>query len=168
MMMNNIVLIGMPGCGKSVIGKILAEKLRLTFLDLDTYIEESTKHSITEIFKSGETQFREIEANATLEVSEKSSAVISTGGGIVKIYENILNLKKNGIIIYINRPIKNIIGDIDFENRPLLSKNPSQLYRLLKEREPLYNEYCDYEIMNNSNIEDAVNNIIEIYAEINK
>jgi shikimate kinase len=167
-MMKNIVLIGMPGCGKSVIGKILAEKLKLTFLDMDTYIEESTKHCITEIFKSGEKLFREIEAKAALEVSEKSSTVISTGGGVVKMYENILNLKKNGIIIYINRPIKNIVGDIDVETRPLLSRDSSYLYRLLNERGPLYNEYCDHEIMNISNIEDAVNNIIEIYAEINK
>lgn len=167
-MRKNIVLIGMPGCGKSVIGKILAEKLRLTFLDMDTYIEESTKCSITEIFKSGEALFREIEAKATFQVSEKSSSVISTGGGVVKMYENILNLKKNGIIIYINRPIKNIAEDLDVKNRPLLSKDPSKIYRLFEERGPLYKKYCDHEIMNISNIEDVVNSIIEIYAEINK
>ncbi|WP_318010949.1 shikimate kinase [Clostridium estertheticum] len=166
--MKNIVLIGMPGCGKSVIGKILAEKLKLTFLDIDTYIEESTKHTITEIFKNGEALFREIEAKATLEVSEKAPAVISTGGGVVKMYENIINLKKNGIIIYINRPIKNIAEDIEVNTRPLLSKDPSGLYRLFKERGPFYKKYCDHEIMNISNIEDVVNNIIEIYAEINK
>ena len=75
----------MPGCGKSVIGKILAEKLKLTFLDIDTFIEESTKYNITEIFKNGEPFFREIEAKATFEVSEKAPAVISTGGGVIKM-----------------------------------------------------------------------------------
>ncbi|MBU3143665.1 shikimate kinase [Clostridium sp. CF012] len=166
--MKNIVLIGMPGCGKSAIGKILAEKLRLSFLDIDTYIEECTNHTITEIFKNGEALFREIEAKAITEVSEKAPAVISTGGGVVKIYENILNLKKNGIIIYINRPIENIAGDIDIETRPLLSKDPSQIYKLFEERGPLYKKYCDHEIMNISNIDDVVSNIIEIYTEINK
>ena len=165
--MKNIVLIGMPGCGKSVIGQILAEKLGMTFLDIDTYIEESTKHTITEIFKNGEEGFRDIEAKAVEEVSEKAPAVISTGGGVIKRYENILNLKKNGIIIYINRPIENIAVDIDVEARPLLSKDPSQLYRLYKERGPLYKKYCDHEIMNIGNIDDVVSNIIEIYAKIN-
>jgi len=168
MVMKNIVLIGMPGCGKSVIGKILAEKIGLTFLDIDTYIEESTKHSITEIIENGEPFFREIEAKATFQVSEKALAVISTGGGVVKLYENIINLKKNGIIIYINRPIKNIVEDIDVKNRPLLLKDPSEIYRIFVERAPLYKKYSDHEIMNNSNIEDVVSNIIEIYEEINK
>lgn len=168
MMMKNIVLIGMPGCGKSAIGKILAGKLRLSFLDVDTYIEESKNLTITEIFKYGEALFREIEAKAIEEVSVKTPAVISTGGGVVKIYENILKLKKNGIIIYINRPIENIIGDIDMETRPLLAKEPSQIYRLFEERGPLYKKYCDHEIMNISNIDDVVSNIIEIYTEIYK
>ena len=167
MKMKNIVLIGMPGCGKSAIGQIVSEKLGMTFLDIDAYIEESTNHSITEIFKNGEEGFRDVEAMATLHLSESASVVISTGGGVINRYENILNLKKNGIIFYINRPIKNITGDIDIDARPLLSKDISQLYRLFKEREPLYKKYCDHEIMNISNIDSVVNNIIEIYEKIN-
>ena len=110
MKMKNIVLIGMPGCGKSTIGEILAEKLEMFFLDIDTYIEESTNHTITEIFKNGEPAFRDIEAKVVIELSKKSPAVISTGGGVIKRYENIINLKRNGLIIYINRPIKDIEG----------------------------------------------------------
>ncbi|MGH4121976.1 MAG: chorismate mutase [Clostridium sp.] len=164
----SIVLIGMPGSGKSAIGQILAEKLGVIFLDIDTYIEDSTNLKITEIFKNGEELFRDIEAKVTFEVSQKVPAVISTGGGVIKRYENIINLKKNGIIFYINRPIKNIEGDIDIKSRPLLSKDLSQLYSLFEERGTLYKKYCDYEIMNISNIDDVVNNIIEIYAENNK
>lgn len=168
MKMENIVLIGMPGCGKSIIGKILAEKLEMMFLDIDTYIEENEKHSISEIFKNGESGFRDIEVKAVIELSKKTPAVISTGGGVIQRYENILNLKKNGIIIYINRPIENIVRDIDVNTRPLLSKGPSQIYELYEERKAFYKKYCDHEIMNISNIDDAVNNIIKIYAEINK
>jgi len=167
MKMKNIVLIGMPGCGKSAIGQILSEKLRMTFLDIDAYIEESTNHTIAEIFKNGEEGFRDVEAMATLHLSESASVVISTGGGVINRYENILNLKKNGIIFYINRPIKNIAEDIDIEARPLLSKDVSQLYRLFKGRGPLYKKYCDHEILNISNIDNVVNNIIEIYEKIN-
>lgn len=163
--MKNIVLIGMPGCGKSTIGEILAKKLGLNFLDIDTYIEETAKQNITEIFKNGEAVFRDVEAKAILKLSEKLSTVISTGGGVVKRYENILNLKKNAIIIYINRPIENIATDIDIKTRPLLAKDPSKIYKLFQERGPLYEKYCDYEIMNTSNIDDAVSNIMKIYTE---
>ena len=87
-------------------------------------------------------------------------------GGIIKRQENILNLKKNGIIIYINRPIENIVEDIDVETRPLLAKDSSKIYRLFEERGPLYKKYCDYEVMNISDIDDVVNNIIQIYKQI--
>ena len=161
-MMKNIVLIGMSGCGKSEIGKILSEKLEMIIFDIDAYIESSIEISITEIFENGETGFRDIEAKAVMELSEKTSAVISTGGGVIKRYENILNLKKNGIIFYINRPIENIAADIDVEVRPLLKKDPSKLFRLFEERGLLYKKYCDHEVMNISSIYDVVNNIIEI------
>ena len=166
--MKNIVLIGMPGCGKSVIGEILAEKIEMTSLDLDTYIESSTKLTITEMFKNGEDGFRDIEAKAVVELSEKNLVVISTGGGVIKRYENILNLKKKGIVIYINRPIENIAADIDVKTRPLLAKDPSKIYRLFEERGHLYKKYCDYEVMNISDIYDVVNKIIEIHSQINK
>jgi len=163
----SIVLIGMPGCGKSVIGEILAEKMAMTFIDVDTYIRNSTKLTIIELFKNGEEGFRDIEANAAVELSEKNPAVIATGGGVIKRYENILNLKKTGVVIYINRPLDNIASDIDVVARPLLAKDPSQLYKLFEERGDLYKKYCDHEVMNISSIDDVVNNIIEIHEKIN-
>lgn len=166
-MMKSIVLIGMPGCGKSTIGEIIAQKMEMTFIDSDSYIRESTKCTIAELFVNGEEGFRDIEAKATLELSKKNPAVIATGGGVIKRYENILNLKKNGIIIYINRPIENIVADIDVEARPLLAKDSSQLYKLLEERGHLYKKYCDHEVMNISSIDDIVNNIIAINTQIN-
>ena len=158
----------MPGCGKSEIGDILAQKIKKNFLDIDTYIEVSTKLSITDIFKNGEDGFRDIEASAVMELSKRESVVISTGGGVIKRYDNILNLKKNGIIIYINRPIKNIEADINVDDRPLLAKDPSKISKLFEERDSLYRKYCDYEVMNISGIDDIVNNIVEIYKLIDK
>lgn len=164
-MRKSIVLIGMPGCGKSTIGEMVAKKMDMIFIDADDYITESTKHTIIELFKNGEDGFRDIEAKAVVELSEKNPAVIATGGGVIKRYENILNLKKTGILIYINRPIENIVADIDVVARPLLAKDPSQLYKLLDERYDLYKNYCDHEVMNISNIDDVVNNIIDIHTQ---
>lgn len=166
--MKNIVLIGMPGCGKSEIGEILAHKIHMKFIDVDTFIESSKSCSITDIFKNGEEVFRDVETNAVMKLSQNHDVVISTGGGVIKRYENIINLKKNSIIIYINRPIENIITDINIEGRPLLAKDPGRISKLFEERGPLYNKYCDYEVMNISEIEDVVHNIINIYNKINK
>lgn len=166
--MKNLVLIGMPGCGKSVIGEKLAQELEMEFVDLDKYIEASTELAITEIFKNGETEFRDIEAKSIVKISNKDDIVISTGGGVVKNYENIINLKKNGVIIYINRSIDNISADIEVEHRPLLSKDPSQLYKLFEERHDLYKKYCDYEIMNNTDIDEVVCDIIKVYTKISR
>lgn len=165
--MKNIVLIGMPGCGKSEIGKIIAEKIEMNFIDVDAFIEASTSRSITEIFRNGEDGFRDIESIAVRDLSKKHHVVISTGGGVIKRYENILNLKKNGIIIYINRPIENIVSDIKIEGRPLLAKDPGKLSKLFEEREPLYKKYCNHEVMNISEIDDVVNSIIQIYNKVN-
>lgn len=166
--MKNLVLIGMPGCGKSMIGEILAEKLEMEFIDLDKYIEATTELAITEIFKNGEEEFRDIEAKSIVKICNKDRLVISTGGGVVKNYENIVNLKKNGMVIYINRSIDNIAADIEVEHRPLLSKDPSQLYKLFEERHDLYKKYCDHEIVNNTDIEEVVCDIIKIYTKISR
>ena len=167
-MMKSIVLIGMPGCGKSTIGEMIAKKINMDFIDVDEYIRESTKLTIIELFIDGEEGFRDIEAKAAMELSQKNPAVIATGGGVIKRYENIINLKKTGIIIYINRPLENIASDIDVVARPLLAKDPTQIYTLFEQRGDLYKKYCDYEVMNVSSIDDIVNNIIEIHSQVNK
>jgi len=164
--MKNIVLIGMPGCGKSEIGEILAQTIHMKFIDVDAFIESSTSCSITNIFKNGEDKFRDIEANTVRNLSKKHNVVISTGGGVIKRYENILNLKKQGIIIYINRPIENIVSDINIDSRPLLAKDPGRISKLFEERGPLYKKYCDHEVMNISEIDNVVNSIIEIYNKV--
>lgn len=166
--MKNIVLIGMPGCGKSEIGEKLAKKIHMKFIDVDAFIESSTSCSITDIFKNGEDGFRDIEANEVRELSQKQNVVISTGGGVIKRYENIINLKNQGIIIYINRPIENIVSDIIIDSRPLLAKDPGRISKLFEERGPLYKKYCDYEVINISGIDDVVNSIIQIYKRINE
>lgn len=158
-MSKNIVLIGMPGCGKSTIGYILSKQLNMGFIDMDKYIELNEKKSIKEMFMIGEDYFRDIETKYSAIISKFNSYIIATGGGIVKRHENIKYLKENSIIVFINRPIENIINDIDADIRPLLSNGKEKLYQLFNERIDLYKKYSDIEIYNNDEITEIINMI---------
>jgi shikimate kinase len=162
----NIVLIGMPGSGKTAIGRLVAEGLGLQFYDVDEYIEDTERKSIKEIFTRGEDHFRDIESAAIKEISGKSPAVIATGGGAVKRNENMEALKGNSIIIFLNRPLENIIKDVDMASRPLLAGGVSRIYELYEERYHLYKKYSDYEILNDAGFEDAVDKIMSLLGAI--
>lgn len=156
----NIVLIGMPGCGKTTIGKLLASRLGRKLIDTDACIERVQGCTINEIFKQGEHEFRRLEAEAILSLEQERSAVITTGGGVVKNPANMSSLKKNGIIVYIDRSIENIAGDIDTSTRPLLAQGKDRLEGLYAERHELYSKYCDFTVKNDGLITAAVESII--------
>lgn len=162
--MKNLVLIGMPGCGKSTIGKLAAMKLNIPFVDVDEYIENKCGAKVSEIFeKKGEKIFRDIESSCIKELSEKSDLVISTGGGAVLKEENMINLKGNGIIMFIDRSPEDIVSDVDVASRPLLAQGSERIYTLYNERIDLYRKYCKHHITNNSSIDAVVNNILLRY-----
>lgn len=158
-MVKNIVLIGMPGSGKTTIGKELSKKLSMNFIDVDSYIEENEKMSISDMFEISEEYFRQIEKKYIAKLSKLNSTVIATGGGVVKNENNILLLKSNSIIIYINRKIDDIMKDIDISKRPLLKDGKDRLKDLFIERHHLYKRYCDIELVNDSGLRDAVDKI---------
>ncbi len=138
----NIVLTGMPGVGKTTIGKILSEKLRKTFIDTDEEIKNMGK-SPEEIIKTeGEERFREIEKEIISSLSSKNNCVIATGGGAVLREENIRALKRNGRVLFLNRNIKDISPTPD---RPL-SKDREALKKRFEERLPIYRRSCDIEM----------------------
>lgn len=155
----NIVFIGMPGSGKTTTGKAIAKKLNLSFYDIDECIENREGMSIKEIFVNGEDYFRNVEAEVIKETSMLCPCIISTGGGSVKVPSNMENLKKNSIIFFINRPIENIIKDIDITTRPLLAGDISKTYNLYKERYPLYKKYCNIEVMNDTSLEEFIERV---------
>jgi shikimate kinase len=159
MLDRNIVLIGMPGCGKTTIGKNLSIILKKEFIDIDEYIEKMQNKSIDEFFLDGEESFRNIESAAVEEVSKKNNLIVSTGGGIVKKSENIEKFRENSIIIFINRPLELIEKDIDISTRPLLKNNKNALKNLYNERYPLYKSYCDYEAVNDRSVEYIVDEL---------
>ena len=162
----NIVLIGMPGSGKTTIGRLLAKKMKARFYDVDKCIRMKEGKSIPEIFKHGEDYFRLIESRVIQGLSKKQSSVISTGGGSIKLSKNIDALKKNGIIIFINRDINEIIDNVKLSNRPLLGNDKDKIYKLYNERIHLYKKFCDYEIINDSSLEVSVNKVYELVNSI--
>ena len=157
--MKNIVLIGMPGCGKSTIGYRMSQKINYSFFDADKYLEEKENRIISDIFsKEGEEYFRKLETKYLKDLSKKEQIIISTGGGAVKKKENIDTLKQNGIIIFLDRTIEDISKE-NHENRPLL-QNIENLWKLYDERINLYRKYADIIIKNDDDMNLIVERII--------
>ncbi len=156
--MENIVLIGMPGCGKSTLGKALAELTGKTFVDADAAIVEAAGMPIPEIFATqGEPGFRALETQVLAKLGKGSGQVIATGGGCVTREENHRLLKQNGILFCLERDL----GKLPTEGRPL-SKDLEQLYRV---RQPLYRRFADHFIDNNGSAQAAVSQILTLWEE---
>lgn len=153
----NIVLIGMPGSGKSTIGKLVAERLNREFIDTDSLIEKKANMQVREIFdRYGEQKFRELESEIIKEVGKLSQKVIATGGGIVKKKENELYLKRNSKVVYLKRDLRSLATD----NRPL-SKDFLAIEKLYSERKSLYEKLADVTIENDIDIDSAVEGVIK-------
>lgn len=159
--MKNIVLIGMPGSGKTTIGTLLSKKLNMKFIDMDEFIESTENKSISHMFEIGEEYFRNAESKSAKILGSESSLIIAAGGGVIKRKENIDYFKKNSIIVFINRPVDKIMEDIEIDTRPLLKEGKDRIYTLYDERLPLYKQYCDVEVLNDKSLNDAVNKIID-------
>ncbi len=136
----NIVLTGMPGSGKSTLGKMLAERLGREMVETDEIISEEAGTSIREIFdEHGEQYFRDLESEVIKRFSVKSGIVISTGGGAVLRKENVDALRMNGVIVFIDRPLDQLKAT---DSRPL-SDDRSKLEKLYEERYEIYKDTAD-------------------------
>ncbi|MFW2491024.1 shikimate kinase [Clostridium chromiireducens] len=156
-MKNKVVFIGMPGCGKSTIGRLISKELNIKFVDMDKYIEDMTSKTISELFEVGEENFRNFESLACKKLAEESNIIISSGGGVVKRKENIDVLKEESFIIFIDRPLEDLLGDIDISKRPLLKDGRDKLVRLYEERYELYRTSADEIIKNDKEIKNTIN-----------
>ena len=155
--MQNIVIIGMPGSGKTAVSTMLAERLGRKIFDTDTIVSEKAGVTIPEIFAAqGEAGFRKLETEATAEVGKLSGNIISTGGGVVTVADNYELLHQNGVIVWIERDTNKLARD----GRPIsLSSDLNELYAA---RLPLYERFADIKADNNGDINDTVNAIMEM------
>lgn len=143
--MGNIVLIGMPGTGKSLIGKFLAELTGKTLQDTDAKIEEEAKMTIPEIFeKEGEAGFRDRESAICKKLGKERNLIIATGGGAILRPENVDALRQNGTLVHITRSI----DKLPTRGRPL-SQNIETLKKMEAQRMPLYKAAADITFRNN-------------------
>lgn len=152
----NIVLMGMPGSGKSTVGLALAAKLNRPFVDTDeVIIEREGMHTSKIIEQKGEPYFRDKETEVVNEVSKLQGYIIATGGGVVLRDENMKALKQNGIIVFLDRNILNLSKD----GRPL-SQGPDALQKMYKERIGLYTKYADAIADSNISVDGVADSII--------
>ena len=147
--MENIILIGMPGCGKTAIGKQIAIHLTMGFVDTDEMVVKKCGKAIKEIFSEhSEAYFREKESKVLKEACERQNTVIATGGGIILSKENRALMKKSGTVFYINRPLDLILRDIEIANRPLLANGKEKLIEIFNTREHLYQGTAKFTVLN--------------------
>ncbi len=159
--MQNIILIGMPGCGKSTIGPALTEKMGKQFVDADEVLVSKADMYIPEIFEvEGETGFRRRETEVLSELGKQSGLVIATGGGCVTKKENYAPLHQNGIIVWIQREV----SKLPTEGRPI--SKTENLQELYEKRKPLYASFADVSVVNDGKIDEVCQRIWEAVHEI--
>lgn len=158
---SNIVLVGMPGCGKTTLSKILSDKLSKKFVDTDQEIQKYFQEKISKIFEIyGEEKFREAETEIIKKHGKENNLILSTGGGAVVDSENYYPLKQNSRIYWIKRDL----NKLDTKNRPL-SKNLNEIKKIYESRKLLYENFSDKIIFNNERLEDAAQKILEDFYE---
>lgn len=157
----NLILIGMPGSGKSTLGKMLAFELRREFLDSDALIEKEQGCTVAEIFAGqGEVQFRKLEKEMIKKLSLLKNKIIATGGGSLIDPENLQNLQKNGRFYYLKRDLELLSQ----KGRPL-SSSKEAIEKLFNSRKEVYQNAADCIIDNNAAPEIALQKILEDFHE---
>ena len=143
-MNDNIVLVGMPGSGKSAVGRVLAKRLRRTLVETDAETENAAGMSIADVFAAhGEAHFRELETTVLTRALSESAQVVSTGGGIVLSAENRALMRKSAWVAYLSAPVSLLCGRLkaDSAARPLLPEiSADAVEELLRQREKLYQQ----------------------------
>jgi len=164
--MKNIVLIGIMGSGKSTVSRHLGDRLGRPVVEMDDYVMEKFHQTIHEMFAVSEDYFRDCETEAVRDIAKETDQIISTGGGVILRDENIDLLRQNGIIFFLDRPLEDIVNDVDTSARPLLKDGPEKLYALAKARKDKYLAACDVHIINDGTYEECVEKILNVMEKV--
>jgi shikimate kinase len=166
----NITFIGMPGVGKSVIGRELAKRLNYRFIDVDEIIEEQSGLKLQEIIdRFGDDKFLEMEKRAVLGLNTLDNCIIAPGGSVIYSPEAMGFLKRNSIIVFLNAPLKTIRKRLrNLDVRGIVGLKKKSLKALFDERLILYGQYADLtiEILDDSDIESIIGAIILKYVKL--
>lgn len=153
----NIILIGMPGCGKSTVGKELAEKMNREFFDCDEEIAKRGETPSELIKKYGEEHFRQIESEVLRELCKKSGCVIATGGGAVTRERNYDIIRQNATVVFIERDIKRLAT----RGRPLSQGGEEKLINMYEIRYPLYKKFSHFSVQSQKHSEKTAELILK-------
>lgn len=162
----NIVLIGMPGSGKTTLGKQLASRLGRTFVDADDFVVQLEGKTIADMFAVSEEYFRDAETRAAQELAKRRGLVVACGGGVIKRSVNIEIFKKTGVVIFLDRSPDDIVTDVDVASRPLLKDGKQKVYDLYDERIALYRSAADYTIVNDKKAEEILDELVRLSESI--
>jgi shikimate kinase len=157
-----VYLVGMPGAGKSVVGKELAGRLGVPFIDLDAEIERAAGARVSDIFTGeGEAAFRAREAAALTDVGMHDPAVVACGGGVVLEASNRITLRNTGVVVFLDVPLEQLRDRVrPAADRPLI-RAEGDLERLLADREPLYREFAAHVVDGTGTPGDVAEAIVE-------
>ncbi len=156
----NVVLVGMPGCGKSTVGRLLAARLNKTFTDTDAVVEQMAGMSIpTLIAEQGETAFRDYEQQAVESTGKQLGQVIATGGGAILREINRHALRQNGTVVFLERPL----ADLSTQGRPL-SQGGAALQAMYEQRLPLYREMADVTVAVHPTASETCQRVMEVLS----
>lgn len=152
MLSRHIFVIGMPGCGKSSLSRRVSGNLHIPYVDIDREIQNRLGGTVSEIFERyGESAFRTAETNFLIYLTRQQPALVSTGGGTVMNPLNREIMRNHGLLLFVDRPLEQIMGDIKLDRRPLLAqKGLGEVERLYHERIDTYRSAADY-VLDNSN-----------------
>ena len=158
--MANLYLVGLPGAGKTTVGRIISRRLNLQFIDLDRLVLQREQLSMKELYARGESYFQDRETEALIWVRDHCDrCVVATGGGIADREENVRLLEQQPVLYVVRRP-DSILRTLNTDKRPSFENDPDRIYQFAEARTPVYERIADVRVMNNRSLHSCIGQVL--------